>query len=108
MANLVAVSDQSFQAEVLEAQQPTLVDFWAEWCGPCRMMASTLEQLAQEQAGKLRVVQIDVQNNPDTAARYAVLNLPTLILFVGGEPKERLSGYVPNKKIVSKIAPYLG
>ena len=107
MADLHDVTDASFEDDVLNAEVPTLVDFWAEWCGPCRAMAPHLERLAEEQAERLHLVKMDVQDNPDTPARLGVLNIPTLILFVGGEEKARLSGFAPLPKIVEKLAPHL-
>lgn len=108
MAPLPDVDDASFDAEVLQADRPTLVDFWAEWCGPCRMMAPILEKLADENADTLRIVKLDVQANPDLAIRYAVTSIPTMLLFVGGEVKERLVGYMPVPKIAEQIAPHIG
>jgi len=108
MAELMAVTDATFEAEVLQAQVPTLVDFWAEWCGPCRMMAPILEKLAAAHAGKLKVVKFDVQESPDTPASLGIMNIPTMILYVGGEEKERLIGYVPQRKIEKACKPYLG
>lgn len=107
MADLQTVSDADFDAQVLQADLPTLVDFWAEWCGPCKMMAPLLEQLAQELSGRLNVVKLDVQENQATAMRLGVMNLPTLILFKGGEEKERLAGYMPAPKILQAIEAYL-
>lgn len=107
MTHLAAVTDADFDREVLQAELPTLVDFWAEWCAPCRTMAPLLEKLAEEQAGALKIVKLDAQANPDTAARYGVMNLPTLILFVAGEPRERLAGFMPVKKIMERVAAYL-
>jgi thioredoxin 1 len=107
MAHLHEVTDASFEQQVLQAELPTLVDFWATWCAPCRSMGPILEKLADEQAGKLQVVKLDVQANPDTAARHEVMNLPTLLLFVGGEMRERLGGAMPLARIMQKIGPYL-
>jgi len=108
MALLAEVDAASFDVEVLQADRPTLVDFWAEWCGPCRMMAPILEQLAEQNSDKLKVAKVDVQANPDLAIRYAVTNIPTMLLFVDGELKERLVGYMPAPKIIQQIAPHLG
>ena len=108
MAPLPEIDDASFDVEVLQADRPTLVDFWAEWCGPCRMMSPILEKLAEENADTFRVVKLDVQANPDVAIRYAVTSIPTMLLFVGGEVKERLVGYMPAPKIVEQVAPYIG
>ncbi|HHX64237.1 MAG TPA: thioredoxin [Chloroflexi bacterium] len=104
---LTEVTDASFDQDVLQAKLPTLVDFWAEWCGPCRMMAPALEKLAEERAGSLQIVKIDVQTNTETPVRYDVMNLPTLLLFVNGELKERIAGHVPVQRIVNTIAPYI-
>jgi len=108
MALLAEVDAASFDVEVLQADRPTLVDFWAEWCGPCRMMAPILEELAEQNSDKLKVAKVDVQANPDLAIRYAVTNIPTMLLFVDGELKERLVGYMPAPKIMQQIAPHLG
>lgn len=107
MSKLAAVSEPTFEAQVLQATVPTLVDFAAEWCGPCRMMAPMLEKIAQEQAGKLQIVQLDVQADPEIAVRYGVVSLPSLLLFVGGEVKERMTGYLPATKVLECLHPYL-
>ncbi len=108
MAHLQEVTDADFEREVLQAETPVLVDFWAEWCGPCRAMGPVLEKLADEKAGVLKVVTLDVQANPDLAARYEVINLPSFLLFVGGEMRERLRGAMPAARIMQQIGPYLG
>ncbi len=105
---LLEVSDSNFESEVLSAELPTWVDFWAEWCAPCRTMIPQLERLAEQYADKARFVKLDVQTNMETATRYDVSNLPTMILFVAGEPRERLSGSVAPQRIVDKLAAYLG
>ncbi|MHB1296835.1 MAG: thioredoxin [Anaerolineae bacterium] len=107
MSKLAAVHEATFDAQVLQAQLPTLVDFSAEWCGPCRMMAPMLEKIAQEQADKLQIVQVDVQTDPEMAVRFGVVSLPSLLLFVGGEVKERMSGYMPATKVLEHLYPYL-
>ena len=107
MADLADVSDATFAADVLQAELPTLVDFWAEWCGTCRMMASELEKLALTYQGKLHIVKMDVQESPDTPASLSVMNIPTLILFVDGVEKERLVGYARQRKIEKTIKDYL-
>ncbi|MEA3407145.1 MAG: thioredoxin [Chloroflexota bacterium] len=107
MANLKMVSEDTFEQDVLRAQSPVLVDFWAEWCAPCRMMTPTLEALAQQTGDQLEVVKLDVQENPDMAVRYGVMNIPTLILFVDGEPAERLIGYMPLESMMEDLAPHL-
>jgi len=89
MAHLSDVSSTTFEGEVLRSPQPVLVDFWAEWCGPCRRLEPVLEGLAEEFAGRLRIVRLDVAANPDVPAREGVLNLPTLILYRDGQPVDR-------------------
>jgi thioredoxin 1 len=108
MAQLLEVTEASFEQEILRAALPTVVDFWAEWCGPCRALGQIREKLGAEYRGKVKVAKRDVQANPDIAARYGVLNLPTLLLFVGGEMRERLGGMMPLPKLVQKLGPYLG
>ncbi len=88
----VDISDNQFQEEVIEANVPVLVDFWASWCGPCRMVAPVLEEMAQEYQDRLKVVKVNVDENPDTASRYSVMSIPTMILFKNGEVLETLVG----------------
>lgn len=108
MSLLIEVNENNFEGEVLQAEIPTWVDFWAEWCAPCRTMTPQLERLAEQYAGKARFAKLDVQANLDIAIRYDVHNLPTMILFVAGEPRERLAGYVPPQKILDKLGAYIG
>jgi thioredoxin 1 len=88
----VAVTDDSFAEDVLASSTPVLVDFWATWCGPCRMVAPVLEQIAAEKAGSLTVVKLDVDANPETARDFQVVSIPTMILFSGGKPVKRIVG----------------
>jgi thioredoxin 1 len=108
MAHPVAVSDNSFQSEVIDASRPVLVDFWAEWCGPCKMIAPILEDVAGEYAEQLKIVKLDVDANPKSAAKFGVQSIPTLILFNNGEPVERLVGYMPKERLLSKVRPHIG
>jgi thioredoxin 1 len=107
MSNALAVTSGNFTSEVLQSPLPVLVDFWAAWCGPCRAVAPTVEALASEYAGKLKVVKLDVDESGDVAGQFGVQSIPTLILFKGGQPVERLIGNHPKPSIVSKIQPYL-
>ncbi len=102
------VTEATFQAEVLESELPVLIDFWAEWCGPCKMIEPHVLALAGEYAGKLRVGRLDADTNPNIMMEYGVMGIPTLILFKGGEAVERLTGYMPKDRIVSKLEPHLG
>jgi thioredoxin 1 len=103
----VPVTDTSFQSEVLSASQPVLVDFWAEWCGPCKMVAPIVEEIATENKGKLKVVKLDVDENPQRASEFGVMSIPTLIVFKNGQPVERLVGYMPKTKLLQAIQPHL-
>ena len=107
MANAAAVTDASFETEVLKSSVPVLVDFWAAWCGPCRVIAPVVDQLAVEYQGKLKVVKVDVDENQDVPMRYRVQSIPTLLLFKGGLEVERLIGAAPKPMILSKLQPHL-
>jgi thioredoxin 1 len=107
MANALAVTDESFDQEVLNSEVPVLVDFWAAWCGPCRMIAPTVDQLAVEYAGKLKVVKVDVDQNPDISGRLGVMSIPTLMVFKGGQMVERIMGAVPKPAILARLKPHL-
>jgi thioredoxin 1 len=101
-----AVTDTNFQAEVLECEKPVLVDFWAPWCGPCRIVAPHLEELNNER-GDLRVVKLNVDDNPQTAAQYGVMSIPTLILFKGGQEAKKIIGALPKKRLEQELEPAL-
>jgi thioredoxin 1 len=100
------VSDSNFQAEVLESEQPVLVDFWAPWCGPCRVIAPHLEELNEDQEN-LRVVKLNVDDNQQTAVRYEVMSIPTLILFKNGQVAKRVIGALPKKRLEQELEPEL-
>jgi thioredoxin 1 len=104
--SITDVTDSNFQAEVLEADTPVLVDFWAPWCGPCRVIAPSLEEIAEEK-DDLRIVKLNVDDNQETAARYQVMSIPTLILFKGGEPAHQIIGAMPKSRLVQEIEPVL-
>ena len=97
------VSDTSFEADVLNSSEPVLVDFWAEWCGPCRMVAPVLEEVAGELAGKLKIVKLNVDENPQTASKYGIMSIPTLMIFKNGELASRQIGATPKAKLVQWI-----
>ena len=101
------VTDDSFEQDVLKASQPVLVDFWAEWCGPCRMIAPILEQVATENAGKLKVVKLNVDENPKTPGLFGIRGIPTLILFKGGKPAATQVGAVHKAQLAAFVTPHL-
>lgn len=107
MAEPLAVTDVTFDAEVLETKEPVLVDFWAEWCGPCKMIAPILKDVAEEQNGKLKVAKLDVDGNMATARRFGVSSIPTLILFKDGKAVQRVVGYTPKDRLMKTLAPHL-
>ena len=100
------VTDSSFQAEVIEAEGPVLVDFWAPWCGPCRVVAPVLEEIAAERP-ELRVVKLNIDENQQTAANFQVLSIPTMILFKGGQPVKTVIGAYPKKRLEQELEPAL-
>ena len=104
MSAIAEVSQANFQSEVLGNNQPVLVDFWAPWCGPCRMVAPVVEEIAKEYDGKVKVMKLNTDENMDIAIKYNILSIPTLGFFKGGQMVERIIGAVPKKVIVDKIA----
>ncbi len=106
MSNLPEVTDNNFQAEVLESDIPTLVDFWAPWCGPCRAVAPVLEELDAERTD-VRVVKLNIDDNQQTAATFGVMSIPTMILFKAGQPVKKIVGAQPKKRIVAELDPIL-
>jgi thioredoxin 1 len=107
MSNAVAVTDQTFETEVLKSAVPVLVDFWAAWCGPCRAIAPAIDQIASEYQGKLKVVKLDVDQFGEISVRYNVQGIPTLLLFKDGQVVEQMVGARPKAAMLSQITPHL-
>jgi thioredoxin 1 len=107
MAKPFEVTDEAFQADVLDSQLPVLVDFWAEWCGPCRIIAPFVASIADEYEGQLRVAKLDVDENPTIPGRYGIIGIPTMMLFKGGEVVARITGAMPKDRIVAELLPHL-
>lgn len=107
MAKPFAVTDTTFESQVLDSSMPVLVDFWADWCGPCKMIAPIVEELAQEYEGKIKVAKLDADANPNTVQAYGIMGIPTLILFKDGVPVERITGYMPKERLLERLSPYL-
>lgn len=107
MAEPFEVTDEKFQDEVLNSDKPVLVDFWAEWCGPCHMIAPHVKAIAEEYDESLRVAKLDVDDNPAVPGRYGIVGIPTLMLFKEGEVVERITGALPKDRIVAQILPHL-
>lgn len=101
------VTDADFQAEVLEADKPVIVDFWAEWCGPCRMVGPVVDQLGEEYADKVKVVKLDVENNGDTAMKYGITSIPAIYVFKDGEVVQKSIGAKPKAALEKEFANYL-
>ena len=106
-AGIVELSDATFDETISSSDTPVVVDFWAEWCGPCKMIAPVLEDIAGEQAGKLTVAKVNVDDNPDTARRYEIFSIPTLLVFRGGEIQKRLVGAKGKAQLLQDLAEYL-
>ncbi len=103
----IEATDANFSSEVLNSQQPVLVDFWAVWCGPCKLIAPIVDEIAKEYDGKLKVAKVDVDNNPMSGQSYGVRSIPTLLLFKNGQVVETLIGNMPKPKLLERIKPHL-
>ena len=103
MAQLIAVTDSTFDAEVIKSEAPVLVDFWADWCAPCKMVAPIVEDLAEEYDGKVKFAKLDVDSNPNTATTYGIRGIPTLLIFKGGQPVDQVVGAVPKSVLKSRL-----
>jgi thioredoxin 1 len=108
MTEIHHVLEETFQKQVLDSALPVLVDFTATWCGPCKMLEPVVRQLAIDLSGKLEVVKLDIDSNQNLTMQFQVMGVPTLILFKGGKPVERMTGYQPKDRILKKLAPHLG
>lgn len=106
-ASPITLSDTTFDEEINASSEPVLVDFWAEWCGPCKMIAPILEEIAEEQAGKLKVAKLNVDEAPAIAQRFEVMSIPTMIVFQDGKPAKRLVGAKPKAALVKDLSEFL-
>src|SRR5882757_4977002 len=107
-ANVVTINGSNFDQEVLKSAVPVLVDFWAEWCGPCKAIAPVLDEIADEKAGKIKIAKINVDENQDLATKFNVRAIPTLLIFKGGTVKEQVVGMVGKKDLEKKLAAHIG
>ena len=107
MASTYTISDATFDEEIASATEPVIVDFWAEWCGPCKMIAPVLEEIAADYEGRVKVAKLNVDDNPDIARRFDVMSIPTLIVFQDGKPAKRMVGAKGKGQLLQELADYL-
>ena len=103
MKPTIEITESNFESEVLQSQQPVIVDFWAEWCGPCKMLAPVLDEIAREQVGRAKVAKVNIDENPALADRFGIQSIPTLLYFAGGELRQQTIGVAGKKAITSKL-----
>jgi thioredoxin 1 len=103
----IEITDANFDQEVLKSDKPVLIDFWAVWCGPCKMVAPVVEEIASEYDGKLKVGKIDVDSNPEISMKFGIRSIPTLMVFKGGKVVEQIIGAVPKRNLVDKVVPHI-
>ena len=103
MKPTIEINEANFERDVLQSKEPVLVDFWAEWCGPCKMLSPLLDEIATEQSGRVKVAKVNVDTNPTLAARFGIQSIPTLLYFADGQVKDQTVGAMPKKAIIAKL-----